>query len=164
MAEDNFMLTTIYESWKRYQDQIKDSVAPLTAEQLALRAAPELRSVGENTAHIIGCRAGWFTYTMGEEASPEVKATAEWDVPAAPDRTAAELVEGLERTWDLMAGCLARWSPDDLKQTFPDEWDGKVVHLSRAWIVWHVLEHDLHHGGEVSLTLGMHGIPAHFTS
>jgi len=25
-----------------------------------------------------------------------------------------------------------------------------------------VLEHDLHHGGEISLTLGMHGIPAEF--
>jgi hypothetical protein len=23
-----------------------------------------------------------------------------------------------------------------------------------------VLEHDLHHGGEISLTLGIHGLPA----
>jgi uncharacterized damage-inducible protein DinB len=29
-------------------------------------------------------------------------------------------------------------------------------------VVWHVLEHDLHHGGEISLTLGMHGIDAEF--
>jgi uncharacterized damage-inducible protein DinB len=29
-------------------------------------------------------------------------------------------------------------------------------------VVWHVLEHDLHHGGELSLTLGLHGIPADF--
>jgi hypothetical protein len=27
-----------------------------------------------------------------------------------------------------------------------------------------VLEHDLHHGGELSFTLGMHGLPAGFTS
>jgi len=25
-----------------------------------------------------------------------------------------------------------------------------------------VMEHDLHHGGELSLTLGMHGFPANF--
>jgi uncharacterized damage-inducible protein DinB len=27
-------------------------------------------------------------------------------------------------------------------------------------VLWHVLEHDLHHGGELSLALGMHGLPA----
>jgi uncharacterized damage-inducible protein DinB len=91
-----------------------------------------------------------------------VKATAEWDVPNAPARTAAELVEGLDGTWQLMAACLTRWSPADMQQTFPDEWDGQIVQLSRAFVVWHVLEHDLHHGGELSFTLGMHGIPAGF--
>jgi uncharacterized damage-inducible protein DinB len=29
-------------------------------------------------------------------------------------------------------------------------------------VVWHVMEHDLHHGGELSLTLGMHGMAADF--
>jgi uncharacterized damage-inducible protein DinB len=62
----------------------------------------------------------------------------------------------------MMADRIARWSDADMQQTFKDDWDGEEVHLSRAWIVWHVLEHDLHHGGEVSLTLGMHGIPAQF--
>ncbi|HEY7976320.1 MAG TPA: DinB family protein, partial [Ktedonobacterales bacterium] len=74
----------------------------------------------------------------------------------------AELVQGLDRTWQLMADCLARWSPAEMQQTFPDDWDGTPVELSRAWVVWHVIEHDLHHGGELSLTLGMHGIPADF--
>ena len=49
-----------------------------------------------------------------------------------------------------------------MQQTFPDDWDGTPVQLSRAWVVWHVLEHDLHHGGEISLTLGMHGVTAEF--
>jgi uncharacterized damage-inducible protein DinB len=73
-------------------------------------------------------------------------------------------VRGLDRTWQLMADCLARWSDADMRQTFPDDWDGRPVELSRAWVVWHVLEHDLHHGGEVSLTLGMNGIQTEFTS
>ncbi len=162
MAEDNFMLTTLYTTWKAYQDRIKESLAPLTAEQLTLRAAPGLRSVGENAAHIIGCRAGWFTQFLGEDGGADVKAMESWDKANAPARSAAELVEGLERTWQLMADCIARWSPAEMQQTFPDDWDGEQVELSRAWVVWHVLEHDLHHGGEVSLTLGMYGIPAQF--
>ncbi|HEU5369396.1 MAG TPA: DinB family protein [Ktedonobacterales bacterium] len=162
MAEENFTLSTFYTSWKAYQDHIKEAIAPLTAEQLALRAAPNLRSVGENARHIIGCRAGWFTFVLGEDWGAEVKAYEDWDAPDAPAPTPAELVQALDRTWQGMTDCLARWSPDDMRQTFPDEWDGKTVHLARAWIVWHVLEHDLHHGGELSLTLGMHGIPADF--
>ncbi len=163
-AEENFTLTTFYTSWKAYQDHLKAALAPLTAEQLALRAAPSLRSIGENAAHIVGCRAGWFTEFLGEDGGADVKATARWDEPGAPARTAAELVQGLDRTWQFMADCLARWSPAEMRQTFPDDWDGKHVELSRAWVVWHVLEHDLHHGGEVSLALGVHGLPAGFTS
>jgi uncharacterized damage-inducible protein DinB len=162
MAEENFTLTTIYTSWKEYQEHIKASLAELSTEQLTLRAAPNLRSIGEIAAHIIGCRAGWFTHFLGEDASAEVKATAHWDETGASARTGAELVQGLDLTWQLMADCLARWSPGDMEQTFPDDWDGKIVHLSRAWVVWHVLEHDLHHGGELSLTLGMYGFPADF--
>jgi hypothetical protein len=34
----------------------------------------------------------------------------------------------------------------------------------RGWVVWHVLKHDLHHGGEIGfslgLSLGLHGLPA----
>jgi len=162
MADDDFMLTTFYTSWKAYQDRLKASLAPLTAEQLTLRAAPGLRSIGENAAHIVGCRAGWFTNFLGEDGGPDVTATAHWDVPDAPTRTAAELAQALDHTWQCMTDCLARWSPADMRQTFPDDWDGKQVELSRAWVVWHVLEHDLHHGGELSLTLGMHALPAEF--
>lgn len=164
MAEDSFTLTTFYTSWKAYQDRLKVGIAPLTADQLELRAAPGLRSVGENAAHIIGCRAGWFAEFLGEDGGADVAAAATWDEAGAPVRTAEELVQGLDRTWHLIADCLARWGPAEMRQTFPDDWEGKRVDLSRAWVVWHVLEHDLHHGGEVSLTLGMHGIPAQFTS
>ena len=164
MAEENFTLSTIYSIWRAYQDQITASIKPLTAEQLALRPAPNLRSVGENVAHILGCRAGWFADFLGADSGPETRATTGWDVDGAPARTAAELIDGLDRTARFVAECIARWSPDDMRQTFPDDWDGKTVDLSRAWVVAHVLEHDLHHGGEVSFTLGMHGIPAQFTS
>jgi uncharacterized damage-inducible protein DinB len=164
MADESFTLKTFFDSWKEYQDHIAETVAPLTSEQLGLHAAPELRSVGENAAHIIGCRAGWFTHFLGEDGGADVKAMASWDEPGTPAPPADDLVRGLKATWQLMADCLAKWSPADMEQTFPDEWDGKVVHLSRAWVVWHVLEHDLHHGGEISFTLGMHGIPTQFTS
>jgi len=29
--------------------------------------------------------------------------------------------------------------------------------VSRQWVIWHVIERDLHHGGEVSLMPSVHG-------
>ena len=98
MAEDNFTLTTFYTSWKEYQDHIKGALAPLTAEQLELRAAPHLRSIGENALHIIGCRAYWFTDFLGEDGGEEMKVYAGWNKVAltlgAPIPTAAETGPG----------------------------------------------------------------------
>jgi uncharacterized damage-inducible protein DinB len=172
---DDFTLTTFSNSWKAYQDHLKDALAALTAAQLALRAAPGLRSVGENALHIVGCRMFWFTEALSEDGGEELKPYMRWNEAAlgapyaskgdmalalrTPAPTGVELAQGLDRTWRFMANCLARWSPADMRQTFGSEEDGEA---SRAWVVWHVLEHDLHHGGEISLTLGMHAIDAAF--
>jgi len=55
---------------------------------------------------------------------------------------------------------LDRWTPEDMQQTFPHEWRGNHSELSRSWVVWNVLKHDLHHGGELSLALGLQGLQA----
>ncbi len=55
---------------------------------------------------------------------------------------------------------MRRWTPEDRAMTFPDEDDGQVFEVTRSWVIYHVLEHDLHHGGEVALILGMNGLKA----
>ncbi|MCI0578987.1 MAG: DinB family protein [Chloroflexi bacterium] len=154
---DQPIATIFYEEWQKYQDSLKSALAPLTAEQLNLRAAPHLRSVGEITRHIIAARANWFGRFLGE-GDEAIKSYSLWDEPDEPERPAGELLSGLDVTWELMAEVLARWTPADLQKTFPRRWRGSDYELSRSWVVWHVLEHDLHHGGEVSLTLGVHGL------
>jgi uncharacterized damage-inducible protein DinB len=39
-----------------------------------------------------------------------------------------------------------------------DPVQGKNYALMRQWIIWHVIAHDLHHGGELAFTLGKQGI------
>ena len=77
------------------------------------------------------------------------------------ERSAAEIVRGLELTWGLIESRLAGWTEADLEKQFqrPTPNDaGKRPRRTRQWIIWHVLEHDLHHGGEISFSLGMHGL------
>ena len=59
-------LATYYAGWDRYQDLLVTAVAPLTPEQLALRAAPNQREVWVIAAHIIAARVWWFHSIMGE--------------------------------------------------------------------------------------------------
>ena len=107
MSEGNFTLDIFYRSWKEHQDALKQAIAPLTPEQLALRAAPGLRSVGEIVAHIIASRVHWFGDFLGEVSSmPGVESLLAWDTGHTPPRTAAELVEGLDTTWHFMADLL----------------------------------------------------------
>lgn len=152
-------IATAYPGWEVYQQHLIAAIAPLTAAQLNTRLAPHLRSVMELTAHIISARVWWFHVVMGE--GPErLKPMVEWDDEGAPARTAAELVAGLEVTWNLVQSCLSRWTPADLEQVFVRPGGDPSRARSRQWIIWHIVEHDIHHGGEISYSLGANNLPA----
>ena len=155
MSQESTTLATFYKEWEVYQGHLTKAIAPLSPDQLTLRAAPHLRSIGEIAGHMIGARGRWFHDFLGE-GDAGLAALARWDARDAPVRTAAELVGGLETTWQVTRSALDRWGPADMQQTF----EGRGRELSRSWVIWHLLEHDLHHGGEISLALGMHGLEA----
>jgi uncharacterized damage-inducible protein DinB len=151
-------LDVIYENWRGYQEKLRDCIAPLTDEQLRLQPARQLWPLGQIVQHIISVRAGWFSYTLQDD-DETMKEYMEWGYHDSPFRSAAELARGLNETWAFIEGRLQRWTPEDHAATFPNEYDGQVYQVSRSWVIYHVMEHDLHHGGEVSLILGMHGLP-----
>jgi len=71
------------------------------------------------------------------------------------------LTEAFERTWAMVDEALRRWTAEDLVVEFTrTRRNGEVETFTRAWVVWHLIEHDLHHGGEISQILGSNGIPA----
>ncbi len=152
-------LSAIFEGWHTYQKAITQALAPLNTEQLGLRAAPGLRSVAEIAAHIVGARARWFYLLMGE-GGDDLAALGRWDAPDAPAKSAAELIQGLEGTWQRMQAAIARWTPEQWQETWPGEDESEPQVITRPWVVWHLVEHDLHHGGEISMILGAHGVPA----
>ncbi len=150
-------LETVYENWATYNAKLRAAVAPLTAEQLTAHPAPHLWPLGQIVQHIISVRAGWFSGTLQDEDAA-MSAYMEWGQRESPWRDGAELARGLDETWAFIESRLRRWSPEECAQTFPDEWDGQTWDVSRSWVIYHVLEHDLHHGGEASLILGMNGL------
>jgi uncharacterized damage-inducible protein DinB len=158
-----------HDGWANHQQLVIDALRDLTPEQLAFRTAPHLWAIWQLAGHVAGSRAHWFHDVLGEgdgsvrdlfrvdrTTVPGLSlADAGWEDDEDHPRSAAELVDGLRRTWSLVDACLRRWTAADLEATFVR---GSRTH-DRGWIVWHVMEHDIHHGGELSQILGSHGLP-----
>ncbi len=159
MTEDISTLAVFYRGWHDYQTLLTQAIAPLTSDQLALSTASGLRSISTIVRHIIGGRARWFHDMMGV-GDQEFAKLRQWDRPGAPEREAAELITGLETSWRVMQEALTSWTPTDMQQSYKNDPGDEPEIFTRQWVIWHLIEHDLHHGGEVSLTLGMHGLAA----
>ncbi len=159
MDPDKFIVSTFFTGWQNYQNLLIKALSPLSPEQLSLQAAPTLRTIEEIATHMIGARARWFYMDMGE-GGEQFAELGKWDRKDMPLRSAAEIVEGLQETWKGMQAAIMRWSPEEWQQTYPGEDASEPAEIIRPWVIWHLIEHDLHHGGEISLTLGMHGLHA----
>lgn len=157
-TEGSELFATFRESWQHYQELLVEAIRPLEPEQLTLRAAPRLRSIGETVRHVIGARARWFGDDIGR-GGEELAGLARWDRGDAPERGGEELALALAVTWEAMQESISGWTPAEWAQVFHDE-DNDPETFDRRWVVWHLIEHDVHHGGEISLALGMHGLPA----
>ncbi|HEU5381626.1 MAG TPA: DinB family protein [Ktedonobacteraceae bacterium] len=161
MTETPFVLASCYKGWDVYQHHLLKALAPLSPEQLTLQAAPGLRSIGMLATHLVAVRARWLYYVL-QEGDEQLISIGKWDYADQTARSAAELVSGLERTWRVIDEALRRWTLADLEETLRDidEDTGQEEIFTRQWVIWHLLEHDLHHGGELSFSLGLHGLTA----
>jgi uncharacterized damage-inducible protein DinB len=174
MIEQVFPLITFYKpGWENYQQAIVESIAPLSSEQLALPVAPHYLSIGGLLAHMIDARVAWFSGWMGEGPSD----LAHWEEKREADEQAvykaASLVAMFEKTWHVISSAMTRWTSADLEQLVSppashQAWlrsrgEEEEPPHTRQWIVWHVMEHEIHHGGELSLALGTSGLDSFYT-
>jgi uncharacterized damage-inducible protein DinB len=164
VTEQALPLTVVYQGWGTYERDLLEAVAPLSPEQWMLPVAPHHWPIARLVQHIVADRVWWFYGWMGE-GSAEVGALARWDEEGQPVRSGAELVAGLEATWGVIEGALARWTVADLGHVFEPpntltERERKIFGPStRQEIIFHVLRHDIHHGGELAVGMGEHRLP-----
>lgn len=172
-------LMSVYEGWDGHQLALARAITGLTPEQLAYRPAQHLRSVGEIISHIALGRVDWF-HRMGAPGSGELaRQIAPWEGEKADTEHLAELrrwmdaigqreeamttnptelLHWLEASWQMIEKTLTTWTIADLAQTFRHIYEGKMYAVSRQWVIWRIMSHDLHHGGELAILLGEQGI------
>ena len=167
MTEATDALLRFYRGWGRYQQQLRAMLAPLSPDQLALPSAVHHWSIGLVAQHIVANRVWWFHGWMGvgSAALAPMMAWDPGDHPTPPVQDAAALVAELEATWQMIAAALGCWTAADLDVAFaPPAFLSAAEQrafgtTTREWMIWHVLEHEIHHGGELSVALGTHGLP-----
>jgi uncharacterized damage-inducible protein DinB len=167
-------LQTFYDGWANYQGLLLGSLRDLMPEHLALRPGPKLWAVWQLAGHMAGARSYWFQDVLGEgqPALRDMFRVASTTVPGLPledagweddeehPRESGELVDAFDRTWTMIDDCLQRWTLDDLTVEFSRQRRSGTQTFTRGWVIWNLIEHDLHHGGEISLILGTNGLPA----
>jgi uncharacterized damage-inducible protein DinB len=148
--------------WPQYNRRLVEVVRPMTAEQLAIRSAPDRAPIWAVVGHTAGVRVFWLCRVFGEpgaETTPFADPEASgWEDDETVPRDAAELVTALETTWLIIDACLDRWTPEMLAESFTRAGAPPQTH-TRSSVLQRLLTHEAYHCGELSQTLGIHGLP-----
>ncbi len=158
MPENSVGLFAIFEGWEGYHLSIEHAMQSLEPHQLAFRPAPNLRSVGELCAHIALGRLAWFERLQapGSQELYRQAIAMGWE-PAISTNT-KEILHWLNLTWQMIDQSLKLWTMNDLWRTFDQDYQGVKYRVSYQWVIWRIQAHDIHHGGELAVMLGMQGI------
>jgi uncharacterized damage-inducible protein DinB len=157
-------IRAFYDRWLQYNRRLTEVVGAMSDDQLAIRPAPDGAPIWATVGHTAGVRVYWLCGVLGEPGAETTPFTDPlngqgWEDDLDHPRGADELVLALDSTWAIVDGCLDRWTPAILEETVERVYgDQRQVH-SRASILQRLLTHEAYHCGELSQTLGIHGLP-----
>jgi uncharacterized damage-inducible protein DinB len=153
-----------FSKWPDYQRRLRDVIAAMTEDQLALRPSPERWPLWATVGHTACQRVFWLCDFAGEPGAETTRFTdAGNDCPGDDDLehvlSAEDLVEALDSTFRIIERCLDRWTLDMLDEVirrpdFGDDW----VH-TRGSVIQRVFSHDVYHSAELNEALGLAGLP-----
>jgi uncharacterized damage-inducible protein DinB len=153
-----------YAGWHVYNERIIEALRDLSPAELAIRPGPNDWPLWAIAAHTAGVRVYWLCGILGEPGAeqtpfPDAVTGFGWEDDLATPRSAAEIVDALESTWRIVAGCLERWTTDMLEDRFTRiGGDGNEQVHTRQSVLMRMISHDAYHAGELSLALGQHGL------
>ena len=152
-----------YDSWPRFNDRLKDAVAGLTQEQLALRPSSAAWPLWATIGHLACQRVFWlcdFAGEPGKETTPFLNAA--YHCPGDDDLVnvldAQQLVSALDATFRIIEQCLDSWTVGSLPEVIRRPEFGPDWVMPRGEVIQRVHDHDVWHAAQVSQTLSAHGL------
>lgn len=141
---DLAQLCARWESVRRTLFQLLDR---FSEHDLGYRPFPGSWSAGEILTHIANAEDGWLRYAVTRELDA-------WPGRPEGDLTLEAIRSYLAEVHARTKRYLASLPPDQADQPADLPWGEQ---LTVPQVIWHLLEHEIHHRGELSLILGMLG-------
>jgi len=142
-------LSQLFSHWKQVRDDLLSTIDKFQDEELSFIPFDTSMTVGQIMLHIGEAEDGWFRYVVNRE----LLGWPDFDLEEFPT---TELIKAkLTIIHARTEAFLETLDTGDLERTIDMP---KRNHRHKlGWIIWHVLEHEIHHRGELSLMLGMLG-------
>lgn len=139
----------LFNHWEQIREGLISTINAFTEEDLDYALYPESWSVGKIILHIAGAEDGWLRYVVSRELKewPEI-----YTLENYPDKES--ILQVLSDIHARTIEYLETLDEDDLPSIVKTPWESELPLL---WIIWHVVEHEIHHRGELSLILGALG-------
>jgi uncharacterized damage-inducible protein DinB len=146
---EQMKLSTIFYHWKQVRDDLLSTIDKFDNQELSFVPFESSWPAGQIMLHIGDAEEGWFRRVVSQEID-------EWSDYNLDDYPTTESIKTkLTEIHDRTEVLLDSLELDDLDRVIQSPWS--EYRFSLGWIIWHVLEHEIHHRAELSLILGMLG-------
>jgi uncharacterized damage-inducible protein DinB len=142
-------LNEYFGHWEEVRVGLLETLDGFKPEDLDFQPFEDSWSVRRISVHIANTEDGWLRYIVQQVIDewpewPELEATA--DLETIKQKLSAVHAQTMSYLGEL--------DVDAFNRVFKAPWGGQ---LKVGWCFWHVLEHEIHHRGELSLVLGLLG-------
>jgi uncharacterized damage-inducible protein DinB len=147
-------LSHLFSNYFEVREELIGAVKSLTQEQLDWTPPNHPASIGRLLAHIADVECFWIScVALRKEQKPDFskfeKASTIREILSLLEHYHADCREYLE------SQDVEDW--DEVYYEFP-EWVGRRFRCSKRWLVWHVVEHQARHRGQIFMLMRMQGI------
>ena len=139
----------LFSHWGEIRTNLVSTIDGFDDEELTLVPYEGSWPIGRIMLHIASAEDGWLRYVVTKELE-------EWPEFYVLNNYADKdsILRILDQVHSRSLAYLSQLKVSDLAQMISAPW-GKEIPL--LWIIWHIIEHEIHHRGELSLILGYLG-------
>ena len=139
----------LFSHWEQVHRDTLGTLDKFSSHEISFVPFKGAWSVAQIALHIADAEDGWFRFVVQ-------RAVPDWPPEHnAKDYPTTALIKALLTEVHVRtAAYLDILGVSDLARRIDLPWGGNT---SLDWIIWHVLEHEIHHRGELSLILGLLG-------
>jgi hypothetical protein len=161
---NNTTIRPAYSSWPRYNRRLRDVVAGLTDEQLALRPSPDRWPIWASIGHLACQRVSGLCGILGEPGAdetpfPDALYRCPGDEYLEPVMNGAQLADALASTFRIIEHALDTWTADTLDEEILRTLGEDEMVTTRGREIQGSFAHDVYHVAELNETLAANGLP-----